>query len=134
MQTLMFDPGGFKGRLRAYPFLGTWRALLYGEVLVLERLVVIRSVLWQMMDDSESSCYRRGTGKSFTLYVLRSIAVSPQPGWFENVMPSKTARGHLSCGGERMSGNAMSEELDGKELHGALGGECYLEPRGSAVS
>ena len=26
------------------------------------------------------------------------------------------------------------EKLDGKELHGALGGECDLEPRGSAVS
>ena len=35
MQTLMFDAGGFKGRLRACPFLGTWRALLCGEVLVL---------------------------------------------------------------------------------------------------
>ena len=28
MQTLMFDPGGFKGRLRAYPYLRTWRTLL----------------------------------------------------------------------------------------------------------
>ena len=27
-----------------------------------------------------------------------------------------------------------SEELDGKELHGALGGECDLELRGSTVS
>ena len=34
-----------------------------------------------------------------------------------------------------MSGKTpWSEELDGKELHGALGGECDLEPRGSAVS
>ena len=29
----MFDPGGSKGRLRACPFLGTWRALLCGEVM-----------------------------------------------------------------------------------------------------
>ena len=28
-------------------------------------------------------------------------------------------------------GTPWSEELDGKELHGALGGECGLEPRGS---
>ena len=27
----------------------------------------------------------------------------------------------------------MSEELDGKELRGALGGECDLDLRGSAV-
>ena len=31
-------------------------------------------------------------------------------------------------------GAPWSEKLDGKELHGALGGECDLEPRGSAVS
>ena len=41
MQTLMFDPGGFKGCLCACPFLGMRRALLCGEVLVLERLVAI---------------------------------------------------------------------------------------------
>ena len=43
----MFDLGGFRGRLRAYRFLGTWRALLCGKVLVLERLVAIWSVFWQ---------------------------------------------------------------------------------------
>ena len=30
----MFDPGGSTGRLRACPFLGTWRALLCGVVYV----------------------------------------------------------------------------------------------------
>ena len=29
----IFDPGGFQVRLRACPFLGSWRALLYGEVM-----------------------------------------------------------------------------------------------------
>ena len=29
----MFNQGGSEGHLRAYPFLGTWRALLCGEVL-----------------------------------------------------------------------------------------------------
>ena len=33
MQNRTFDPGGSKGRLRACPFLGSWRALLYGEVI-----------------------------------------------------------------------------------------------------
>ena len=43
----MLDPGGFKGRSRACPFLGTWRALLCGEVLVLERMAAIWSVFLQ---------------------------------------------------------------------------------------
>ena len=34
MQTLMFDSGGFKGRLCACPLLGTWHALLCGELFV----------------------------------------------------------------------------------------------------
>ena len=46
MQNLVLDPGGFKGRLRACPFPGIWRALLCGEVLVLERLVAIWSGLF----------------------------------------------------------------------------------------
>ena len=29
---------------------------------------------------------------------------------------------------------SWGEELDGKKLHGALGGECNLELRGSTVS
>ena len=33
-----------------------------------------------------------------------------------------------------MSGTPWSEELDGKELHGALGGEYDLESRGSVFS
>ena len=33
-QNMVFDPGGSKGRLHAYPFLETWHALLCGEVYV----------------------------------------------------------------------------------------------------
>ena len=33
MQNMTFDPGGSQGRLRACPFLGSWRALLCGEVI-----------------------------------------------------------------------------------------------------
>ena len=43
-QNLVFDPDGSVGRLRASPFLGTWRALFCGEVLVVERLVAMWSV------------------------------------------------------------------------------------------
>ena len=31
-QSRTFDPGGSQGRFHACPFLGTWRALLCGEV------------------------------------------------------------------------------------------------------
>ena len=32
-QNRTFDPGGSRGQLRAYSFLGPWRALVYGEIL-----------------------------------------------------------------------------------------------------
>ena len=54
MQTLKFDPGGFEGRLRAYPFLGMLRALLCVEVLlVLEWMVMTWSVLFDRRKSSE---------------------------------------------------------------------------------
>ena len=49
-QNIIFDPGGSKGLLRACPFLGTWRALLCEELLVLERLVGTCSVFWRKGD------------------------------------------------------------------------------------
>ena len=33
MQNRMFDPGGSQGHPRACPFLGSWRALVCGEVI-----------------------------------------------------------------------------------------------------
>ena len=43
-QNLEFDPGRSQRRLRAYPFLGTWRTLLCGNVFFLKRLVAICGV------------------------------------------------------------------------------------------
>ena len=43
---LVFDPGDSKYCLRVCPFLGTRRALLCGEILVLERAVAVCSVFW----------------------------------------------------------------------------------------
>ena len=82
----------------------------------------------------ESSTYRSGTGELFTPCVLRSITVSPQPSCFENIMASTMARSRSSTGVNGCQGTPWSEELDGKELHGALDDECDLEPRGSAIS
>ena len=88
------------------------------------------SVFWQM-DYSETSSCRRGTVEPLTPYALRSITVFPQPGWFENVIPSTMARDYLSNGMDGCQGAPWSEELDGKELHGAAGGD--MKPRESDV-
>ena len=76
-----------------------------------------------------STC-RRGIGKSFTPYVLRSIVFSP----LRLVLKS-----HAVEGGSRLSKQwgeraSWSKELDGKELRGVLGGKRNLEPRGSSFS
>ena len=73
----MFDRGGSTGHLLACPFLVTWRALLCGEVFI--RALDEAAAFFLRMDDSESSSCRRGTGELLTPYVLRTIAVSPQP-------------------------------------------------------
>ena len=71
-QTLVFDPGDSTGRLRSCPFLGTWRALLCGELFVRAPDGTRGwSVFWQK-DDLGISFSVRGTSNS---YVLRSIAV-----------------------------------------------------------
>ena len=88
-QNLVFDPGGSTGRLRACPFLGTWCALLCGEVFV--RALDEAAAFFGGWMTRESSTCKSGTGESFTPCVLRSIAVSPQPSWSENVTPSATA-------------------------------------------
>ena len=66
-QNRMFDPGGSDGRLRACPFLGTWRALLCGEALVLERLRRSATLFGGWMTGA-STC-RRGLGELFTPYM-----------------------------------------------------------------
>ena len=78
----MFDPGGlifFSTRLPVFGNVA--RVAMWGG----SRFGVAGG-------DSESSSCRRGAGGSFTPHVLRSVTFSPQPGWFENVMPSTTAR------------------------------------------
>ena len=77
-QNLMFDPGGSKGRLRACPFLGIWRALLCGEVLRLGAGCHPRMQRFLAGRMTWASTCRRGTCESYTPYVQRSIAVSPQ--------------------------------------------------------
>ena len=124
MQTLIFNPGGFKGLLCACPFLGTWRALLCGEVLVLERLVAIWSVFLQKKGlgiSVSGARYKPPVCIVIDCYFLRSQA------GLNMSCRAMGAGGMNGC--ERAP---WSEELDGKELHGAAGGD--LEPREPAVS
>ena len=74
---LIFDPGGSKGRLRACPLLGTWRVLLRGELLVLERRVALEgAAFFDRIDDLGINLQERY--RRVTPYVLRFIAVFPQ--------------------------------------------------------
>ena len=54
------------------------------------------------------------------------LLVSPKPGWFEHAMPGYGRWGVNGC-----QGAPYSEELDGKGIPGAAGGD--LEPRESTV-
>ena len=83
------------------------------------------------MHDLESSSSRRGTSKPLTPYVLRMIAVSPQVRLIRSCQVGRHAT--MEAGRmNRCQGTPSSEELHGKELHGAPGGD--LEPREPAVS
>ena len=80
------------------------------------------------MTGASSTC-KSGPDESFTPLVLRSIAVSPQPDCSKNTVPSTTARGHLSNGVSGCQGMPWSQELDGKELYGALDDEEWIWSR-----
>ena len=83
-------------------------------------------MFWRMDDSGVINLqewYRR------TIYTVR-IAVDRcflRSGWSENVMLSTTARGYLNNEVNGCQGRTNAME------RGALGGECNLELRGSAV-
>ena len=71
----MFDPGGSTDRLRACPFLGTWRALLCGEFFV---RAPDGTRGWSGFGRRMTSEYNFcESGATNTPYVLWSIAVYP---------------------------------------------------------
>ena len=102
----------------------------------MERLVAICSVFWRIGNSSFKNLqewYRH------IMYAVR-IAVNS---WFLTArpalnmpcqakgMPPRAARGDRKLGAIGCRGASWSEQLDGKELRGALGDERYKEPRGS---
>ena len=111
-QTLVFDPGGSTGCLCSCPLLEAWHALLYGEIFYKAPDSTRGwSVFWQM-DDSEY--HFSGAGQVNCLrrtYCGRSLFLRSQAGLNMTCRQSSTARGYMSCGGERMSGNAMERRV-----------------------
>ena len=92
-----------------------------------------------MVPEAETFFGRRRTWHIFqeryvTPYVLQSITVSPQPGWLEEAEKFRWHAAIEAAGMNGFQGTPWSEELDGKVLHGAAGGEYDQEPRGSALS
>ena len=80
---LVFDPGGSTSRLRACPFLGGLSALLCREVF---NWAPDGNRCWNIFGKwmaCDTTFRERSTSKLLTPYVLRSIAVSLQPGYFE---------------------------------------------------
>ena len=98
----------------------------YGKVLFLERVVAICSVFWRIGDlgfKNLQECYRR------VIYTVR-IAVDCifSAAWLALNIPrqavgaGRVAQGNRKSGANGCWGASCSEELDGKELRGALGG------------
>ena len=102
-QTLVFDLRGSTGHLRACPFLGTWRAMLCGEVLVWAPTEGDLECFWQMHDSE----HHLPTNRTSDPCVLWVIAVSSQCQGNTWSGQSPTTRGDGSWGGERISGNVM---------------------------
>ena len=126
----MFDTSGSEGRLRAYPFLGTWRALLYGEVLFLERLVVICSVFWRVEDSGFKNLQERCRRISYAVRI--AVDRFSPAAWLTLNIPCQAMGDERAARGDRKSGVNIYQ--GSSELRGALDGERNLEPRGSPFS
>ena len=105
-QKRMFDPGGYQGRLRACPFLGTWRALLCGDLMRVGAAGDDLQRFWRI-GDSGFKNLQEWYGQN--MYAVR-IAVNR---WFfitrlalnmpcqDKGIPSRAARGYRSSRDER---------------------------------
>ena len=93
-QTLVLDPGGSTSRLRAFPPLGTWRALLFGEVF-----------FWAPGGIRGWSVFSRKRYKRPVHIAVDSCFSAVR--LFQITRQSSTIRGYVSCGDKRMTGNTM---------------------------
>ena len=81
-----------------------------------------------------NAIFRERYKRSVIPNVLRLIAVFLQPGCFEEDGKVGRLAAMKAAGVNGCKGTPWSKELDGKELHGAAGGEYDKEWRESAVS
>ena len=104
MQTLVLDPGGCTGRLRSCPFLGEQHNLRIGWTRLNAAMVVTEAeVMFWQKDDLGISFSRERYKQFVSIAVDRCFLCSQASCDHQN----STARGSVSCEGERMSGNAM---------------------------
>ena len=125
----MFNPGGSTGHLRACPFLGTWRALLCRKFSFGRRLVAI----WNLFGKRRSRKTIFKGGQAIRTYCCR-LLFSLEVRLIREVRQVRRHAVMVAGGMNGCQGTPWNEEVDGKELLGAFGGECYLKPRGSPVS
>ena len=102
----VFDPGGSTSRLRACPF---WEIgvhyfvgrFSFGRRMIPEAGVFYgRWMTWNIL-------FRKRYKRFVTPYVLQLIAVPPRSQADMGSRSSPAARGYVSCGDKRTSGNAM---------------------------
>ena len=98
----MFDPGGSKGRLRACLFLGRWCALLCGKVSCGRWIAPEAGVVYFWQKDDLGISFSREMYK-------RCVCIEVDRCFPYEESLKLTARGYESCGGERMSGNAVEQ-------------------------
>ena len=105
----MFDPGGSQRRLRACPFLGTWRALLCIGVM---RIGAGRGDLqrfWRIDDSRLKNLQEKETNRLRHTYCGQSLfsdtarlKKSCRRGWLEAIGAEGTNGGHVVEGGSRV--------------------------------
>ena len=106
--------------------------MLCGEVFV-----------WAPDDTEAGACFGRRISwniifrerhkRSVTSNVFQSIDISLQPGYFQEAGNVRRLAVMKVAGVNGCQGTPLSEELDGKELHGVDGGEHDREPRQFAL-
>ena len=107
-QNRMSDPGGSQGRLRTYPFLGIWRALLCDEVIrvgaagdELQRFWRIDDSGFKNLQDETNRLRHTYSGQSFFLR-YGSFKKSYRRGRLEAIGAEGTNGGNDVDGGSRL--------------------------------
>ena len=128
----MFDPGGSEGRLRACPFLGTWRALLCEEIILLERLVAICSIFLAGRMTRGLSCRTKGGPRNIISRseVHATRAYCGRPLFLRSQADKKMAcrRGRLEaigCQGRTVVRERHGAKLDGNSAERLVGSAIW---------